>query len=313
MPGSLTEVALALLDAARQGNAEGVAQLLELVEASSTLGGVPALFVAADAALASAGEPLRLLHLAARADGGTHAMRPALVSDAHQGAVALLLNRMPGKEVDRKDRAGLNPVHNLLSLPLAAWQRLPRLGTLRFHALSHNTCWAVSRSCTTPASPVTPGLPSCCYGGELIQTLRLLMAWTRHFIWHALAVTSTLPRRYSTGKIHRPVMHACAQQTRTGGPRCTSRSCQGSVKKTRPPYSCSSATGSCISRTNNSYHRHARFLQGIFSMQSTLRGVMQCCWQPHGEWIEYWSCYCRRGHGESFTEHPRQHTFGCFS
>ncbi len=128
IPGSLAEAALSLLDAARRGNAEGVAQLLELVEASSTLGGVPALFVAADAALASAGEPLRLLHLAARADGGAHATRPTAVGDAAQGTVALLLKRMPGKEVDRKDQVGLNPVRTHRSLPLAAWRRMPRLG-----------------------------------------------------------------------------------------------------------------------------------------------------------------------------------------
>ena len=134
--GSTEEAALALLEAARRGDAEDVARLLELAE------DVPALFVAADAALASAGEPLRLLHLAARADGGARAMRPG------QGTVALLLKRMPAKEVARRDRVGLNPVRALpRRSPRPAWRCAPLLGTQMSCVLtSHGTCRTVCRA-----------------------------------------------------------------------------------------------------------------------------------------------------------------------
>ena len=108
LPADLDASALALLYAVRGAQPARALDLLQHAKTALSLE-PPALFVAADAALAGAGEPLRLLHLAARADGG--------VSGAETEAnvartVALLLDHMPQNEVDRIDRAGLTPLHH---------------------------------------------------------------------------------------------------------------------------------------------------------------------------------------------------------
>lgn len=112
MPSDMDSAAVALLGALRSGRAAHVAQLLQHARTALTME-APALFAAADAALAATGEPLLVLHLAARADGGVSATpgNPGGTTEAGAAqAVALLLDQMPAKEVDRLDGTGLTPV-----------------------------------------------------------------------------------------------------------------------------------------------------------------------------------------------------------
>ena len=113
-PAELAAAATALLAAVRSGDAAQAGSLLEQARAGLA-GGGGALLAAAEQVLQAAGEPLRVLHLAARADGGVSASDAHAAGVSEQGVaqvVELLLAQLPPKEVDRGDRSGLTPLHH---------------------------------------------------------------------------------------------------------------------------------------------------------------------------------------------------------